>query len=168
MAKLFFISLMTIFSLQVKAADLEIEGPRWIAKFQGYVCDNSGINVEAPGTMSAMNVVWESIVTDYTLDNGLIKATFQENGHTCRYSAVLFADNAAYTIKLVDSKAYSFEGTSCENGKRILDEALFNNEYLYYGRPHNLAIMAPFAEADALCPGSDRVGVNFRVAGRIK
>src|SRR5690606_23306259 len=124
--------------------------------------------VYQPTMHSSRHVIFNSITTDSTLDNGLIKATFLENGRLCKYSAIMLADNAAKTIRLVESKAYSVEGTqySCVEGKEMLDAQLEANTYLYGGgKPHQLAILIPMTGA---CGGAGQIGVNFVVSGRIQ
>ena len=168
MKKLFILSLMVLFSTQaVIAQDMELPGEKWIAKFNKYVCSNTGVAVDAPKAFTDLNVAFEQITTDSTLDNGLLKATFTVEGKTCRYNALMFADNAAYTIRLVESKAYSLEEANCTDGKALLDAALESNSYLYYGRPHNIAIMVSVDGATEVCNGSSAVGINFVVAGRV-
>jgi hypothetical protein len=151
------------------ASDLTIPGERWLAKGEGYRCAAYGTDVVAPTSHSDMNVTFEQITTDRTLDNGLLKASFTENGVECRYSAILLADNAAGTIGLVESKAYSVDGTvDCETGKEVLDNQLEFNDYLYWGHPHRLTIMIPDASAEGVCGvGATHIGINFVVAGFI-
>src|SRR5690606_15077915 len=111
--------------------DLTLPGAKWQAKFKNYVCAAFGPTVAAPSSHANIQVTFEDIVTDSTLDNGLVKATFVENGKNCRYSAILFADNALSTIKLVESKAYALEdGSACLEGQAMLDEQFQFNDYL--------------------------------------
>lgn len=149
--------------------DLSLPGEKWLAKFTGYVCAAFTPVVAAPSEHADLKVKFERITTDSTLDNGLIKATFEENGVACRYNAILLADNAASTIRIVESKAYSVaDGSECAHGKAVLDAGLESNSYLYYGHPHNLAIMIPSVGAEAVCgAGSTMIGVNFVVSGKI-
>lgn len=169
-----FFSFLFLVSLSVNSAfaqdgDLVLAGEKWIASFKNYVCVAFGPSVEAPSAFKDMNVVFEKITTDSTLDNGLIKATFEVNGKTCRYNAFVLADNDASTLKLVESKAYApNKDADCSAGKEVLDAAFKADDYLYYGHPHNLAIMAPVAGASDICPGSSLVGINFVVSGRVK
>jgi hypothetical protein len=170
MNKLLVLSFSLILSLTATAqeGDLVLQGEKWIASHTGYVCDTSGTKVEAPSSFDKFQVSFEKITTDASLDNGLIKATFIENGKTCRYNAFVFADNSSNTIRLVESKAYAPQGDSeCFEGKIMLDAALESNDYLYYGHPHNLAIMVPAEGADAIC-GSSLIGINFIVSGRVR
>ncbi len=152
------------------ANDLTIPGERWLAKSTGYACAAYDVdNVAAPTSHVEMDVVFEQITTDITLDNGLLIASFMENGVQCNYSAILLADNAASTIGLVESKAYSADGSvDCQAGKEVLDQQLEMNDYLYWGHPHNLTIMVPAASAEVVCgAGATHVGINFVVAGFI-
>lgn len=161
------LSLMSLSSF-ANEGDLVLAGEKWIASFKGYNCAAFGQPVAAPSAFARMNVVFEKITTDSTLDNGLIKATFTERGAVCRYNAFLFADNAAATIRLVDSKAYApAKNANCAEGKRIIDAALEANNYLYWGHPHNLTIMAPVTGAQAVC-GNGLIGINFVVSGRVQ
>ena len=146
--------------------DLVLPGAKWVAKFDKFVCAAFGPAVSAPSSFADINVKFERIVTDSSLDNGLITANFTEEGSNCRYSAIIFADNAASTSKLVQSKAFSTAGVTCEKGKAIIDAALLANDYLYYGHPHNLAMMAPVDGAKQVC-GSNLVGINFVVTGKL-
>lgn len=113
---------------------------------------------------------FERITTDSTLDNVLLKASFTENGKACRYNAILFADNAANTYRLVTSKGYSpMDNSECLEGKSILDNAFAGKEYITWShRPENVALMIPLEAADMSCPGATELGVNFVVAGRIR
>ncbi|PIK14879.1 hypothetical protein [Halobacteriovorax sp. JY17] len=152
-------------------ADLNLPGERWITTFKDYVCNNRSGEVAAPREFTAINAKFETATTDFSLDNGLIKATFEENGKVCRYSALLLADNLIASISLVDSKAYAVNGdTECTEGKEILDNAFRGpNDYLYYGHPHNLAIMVPLTDADNICPNNgSTIGVNFVLSGRVQ
>jgi hypothetical protein len=150
--------------------DLVLPGERWLAKASGYICQAFGAKVEAPSIHQEMNLRFESISTDRTLDNGLIKATFSENGTLCRYSAILLADNDQSTIKLVKSKAYApnQNEVECEEGKSILDENLASNNYLYWGHPHHLTILSPVEGSQVICGDSaTHVGIDFVVSGRV-
>jgi hypothetical protein len=149
-------------------SDLELPGERWLTKFTKYVCDANGVSVSAPLAFSKYRVEFSGISTDRSLDNGLIKANFQDNGLDCAYSAFLLADNKAATIKLVESRAHAAGvEAGCEAGKAMLDAALADNVYLYYGHPHNLAIMVPVEGASDVCgPEATHVGVNFVVSGK--
>lgn len=152
----------------VFAQDLTLPGEKWIAKFTNYVCVAFGPSVRASTELESFKVKFEQITTDSTLDNGLIKATFEEGNSVCRYSAIVLADNAAATMKLVESKAYATTGDSdCITGKAMLDQNFVSNNYLYYGHPHNLSIMIPAVGAEAVCNGEKFLGVNFVVSGRI-
>lgn len=95
-----------------------------------------------------------------------MKATFIENGITCNYSSLLFADNANKTVKLEQSKAYSTQGDSaCSEGKTYLDNLLAFNTYKYlHGR---VAIYVPTTDSQALC-SSDKVGIHLQVTGRVQ
>ena len=148
--------------------DLVLQGEKWIAKFTGYKCAAFGADVARPAALEKLNVVFEKLTTDSTLDNGLVKATFTQDGVNCRYNAIIFADNAASTIRLVESKSYSPEKKSeCNEGKVVLDAALESIDYLYWGHPHNLTRMAPVEGAEAVC-GNGLIGFNFVVAGRVQ
>ena len=166
MSLVFALSLSTAFAQE---SDLSLPGEKWVAKFKGYVCAAFGPAVAAPTSFEALKVNFEQITTDSTLDNGLVKATFEQNGSSCRYSALVLADNTAATMRLVESKAYATTGESdCAEGKALLDTALESNNYLYYGHPHNLSVMAPVAGAEAVCgAGAQSVGITFVVSGRI-
>ncbi len=156
------------FTASAQEADYVLAGEKWIAKTNGIVCAAFTPSVQMPAGFANINVAFEQITTDMTLDNGLLKATFTEDGKTCRYNAVLLADNAAATIRLVNSKAYAPAGDSdCAVGKTVLDAAFESNDYLYYGHPHNLAIMVPVEGIDAVCPGASVIGVNFVVTGKV-
>lgn len=149
--------------------DLKLPGEKWLAQFDKYICAAFGPAVERPEGFEELGVEFLQMTTDSTLDNGLLKATFEEDGVQCRYSALLFADNAASTIRLVESKAFAPTSTTkCEVGRERIDQALEMNDYLYYGHPHNLAIMAPIVGAGHVCgPNAKLIGINFVVKGRI-
>lgn len=147
--------------------DLVLQGEKWVAKHTGYKCAAFGADVARPASLEKLNVAFEKVTTDSTLDNGLIKATFTEDGVVCRYSAIIFADNAASTIRLVQSKSYSpSKASDCAEGKRVLDAAFESINYLYWGHPHNLTMMVPVEGAQATC-GADVIGINFVVSGRV-
>lgn len=176
MKKNIFISLLAVFSAisaMAQAKDLTLPGEKWIAKFDKYVCAAFGSAVEAPARLASMKLQFEQITTDSTLDNGLLKATFEENGKLCRYNAIVLADNAASTVQLVQSIAYDPAGGAsayldCNQGKAVLDASLKANNYFYYGHPHNLAIMMPGVGAETVCAGSEFLGANFVVKGRLQ
>lgn len=169
-------SLIAIFfttSAIAQSKDLSLPGEKWIAKFDKYICAAFGPAVEAPQSLASIKLQFEQITTDSTLDNGLLKATFEENGKLCRYNAIVLADNTASTLKLVQSIAYDPAGGAtayldCNKGKALVDGYLKANNYLYYGHPHNLAIMIPNVGAETVCLGSDFLGANFIVKGRIQ
>jgi hypothetical protein len=165
------LSLLTLMTLNTGFAqdgDLVLANEKWIATFKNYNCQAYGPNVEAPATLSRLNVVFKTLTTDQSLDNGLLKASFTEDSALCNYSAILLADNAASTIRLVESKAYSPDKASdCAAGKAVLDAAFESNSYLYWGHPHNLTILAPAEGAETLCENK-LVGINFVVTGRIR
>lgn len=126
-----------------QTADLVLPGAKWIAKFDKYICAAFGESVPRPRNLENFSVNFDEITTDSTLDNALLKATFVENGKSCRYNAILFADNNAQSSQLVQSIAYNPEGNGsayldCAGGKAVLDQALASTKYLYYGHPHNL------------------------------
>lgn len=170
MKKFVLLAAMALFPAAFAAAnegDLVLPGERWIAKFDKYVCAAFGAAVARPAAFEEFNVNFEQITTDRTLDNILLKASFEENGVYCRYNAFLFADNAEQTVRFVESKAYAPNGGSdCAGGKALLDTALQFNKYLYYGHPHNAAIMVSVPGAEAVC-GQNLIGVNFVVKGRV-
>ncbi|KYG65092.1 hypothetical protein AZI87_10995 [Bdellovibrio bacteriovorus] len=146
--------------------DLVLDGERWLAKFTGYVCDDGNTQVATPEEIAAKGIQFTTASADYSLDNILLKATFSEDGATCGYSAILFADNAAWTVKLEKSNAYATAGTStCAAGKAFLDNLLSFNAYKYlHGR---VALYVPVADASKLC-SSDKVGIHIQVTGRVK
>lgn len=170
MKNFFAFALLIAVSLNTASAqDLSIPNPKWVATFNKYICAAFGPAVAAPSAFHYYNVKFETVTTDSTLDNGLLKATFVEDGRACRYSAILFADNAASTIRLVQSKAWAPARNSyCVRGKAVIDAALEYNNYLYYGHPHNLAFMVPVQGVEAVCAGAQVMGVNFVVTGRIQ
>ena len=153
---------------QAFAQDLTLPGERWLAKFTGYVCEDGNTQTSAvPAALAEKNVVFGKASTDMSLDNILLMATFEENGAVCSYSSILFADNAAWTAQLVQSHAWSAEGTSCAEGKALLDGLLAMNDYKYlHGRA---AIYVPVADAAALCSAdSNTVGLHLQVTGRVQ
>lgn len=170
MKNLFLLSVMLVApSMSAFAAegDLVLQNEKWLAKFDKYVCAAFGPAVARPSALEDFNVVFVNLGTDSTLDNGIIRATLTENGKACSYSALVLADNDAATMKLVQSKAFALSDQSeCVEGKKVIDSALASNNYLYYGHPHNLAIMAPVSGAKAAC-GTDLVGINFVVVGKV-
>lgn len=150
-------------------SDLTLPNERWLSKFTAYVCEDGNTQTTStPEQFAAFNVAFGKVSTDYSLDNYLLKATFDQDGATCSYSAIMLADNAAWTIKLVDSKAYATTGTSdCVAGKAFLDQTLAANTYKYlHGRA---AIFVPAKDAAAQCGAqSTTVGLHFQVTGRVQ
>ncbi len=148
--------------------DLTLPGERWYSKFDRYVCNpmQEGTAV-TPSELSAIDVNFLRLTTDRSLDNVLLLATFTENETTCRYSALLFADNAAQRARLLQSKAYAPDERSlCASGKALLDRLLGDVKYLYYGHPHRVALMMETADAQNICGASmNAVGVDFLVTG---
>ncbi|MES2527321.1 MAG: hypothetical protein V4598_09540 [Bdellovibrionota bacterium] len=166
--KSLFLAALFSFSAFATEGDLTIPNQKWKSTFKNYNCAAFGPAIEVPASHRGLDVKFETITTDSTLDNGLLKASFTEGGKACRYSAILLADNAAATIRIVESKAFApVDDSTCAAGKAILDRNLEANNYLYWGHPHNLTILAPSEDAQALC-GSDYVGINFVVTGRIE
>lgn len=170
MKKIILVSAFAALSLTTAIAndgDLTMPGERWNSKFTAFVCGDGNVQAAAvPTDFAAYDIQLGRLTTDMSLDNFLLRATFVENGVSCRYSAILLADNAAWTIKLVDSKAFSAEGTSCASGKEVIDAALADNSYKYlHGRA---AIFAPVAGAEASCgAGATTVGLHFQVTGKL-
>ncbi len=170
MKKAFFAALVAMTALTSAFAnntDLVLENERWFGKFTSYVCDDGNTQaLEVPAELADYNVAFNHIGTDYSLDNFVLKATFEENGTKCNYSAFLTADNAAWTIALSESRAFATEGTgTCGAGQAIIDEVLAFNNYKYlHGRA---AIFFPFSNANAAClDGSGKIGIHFQVLGR--
>ncbi|MFG1501323.1 hypothetical protein ABMA70_14035 [Halobacteriovorax sp. XZX-3] len=172
MMKKSLIALLSLLSVSAIAnTDLVLEGERWLAQHKGYVCAAFTDYTNAPASHNNMNVKFEKLSTDYTLDNILIKATFENvDGIECSYSSILFADNAASTIDLVDSRAFSKVDASadCSEGKAVLDAQLANNDYLYWGHPHHATIMVPATGAAEVCgEGATHIGIDFMVYKRL-
>jgi len=170
----FALNLTLAFPFFAQAGDLTLPGERWLATFDKYVCAAFGESVTRPQALERLNATFEQLTTDSTLDNVLLKATFEENGKTCRYNAILFADNAAQAYTLVQSIAYDPAGggssyRDCGAGKAVLDGALSGHKYLYYGHPHNVALMMTGVGAEAVCgSGAPVIGANFVVKGIVK
>lgn len=149
--------------------DLILPGARWLGKATGFICGAESEKIVRPAALEEINVVFETVVTDYTLDKGVLKASFVDGDSSCSYSALILADNAAKTLELSESRAFakSGEGT-CEAGKALLDGLLSANQYLYWGHPHHLTIMVENSDAATLCgEGATHVGVDFVLAGRL-
>jgi len=165
------LTLMTLLMTSAFAdeRDLTLPGAKWVGTFKSYVCQAFGAEVSLPSTYSTMNLKFEKVVTDRTLDNGLITASFEVDGKVCRYSAIMLADNDASTIELVNSLAYAVNNdVDCQSFATILDDALRSNDYLYYGHPHNMSIMMPLIGAQEVCgTGAVNVGLTFVVSGRL-
>ena len=153
---------------EVINTDLVLEGERWLGKANGYVCQDKTTVIARPASLEAFNVVFEGASTDFSLDNGLLKATFEEAGVACRYSAFIDADNTAFTLALKESRAYAVDGVgSCEGGKALLDGILASNDYLYYGHPHHLGVVVVDAEAALACgEGATGYAIDFVLSGR--
>lgn len=168
MKKALFLCLMACLPAASFAAegDLELPGERWLAKFDRYVCDYDKPTTQ-PAELADLKVTFEKASTDRSLDNVLLLASFEQSGVACRYNAILLADNAAFTSRLVESKAFNAQGADCSAGKAVLDRNLAANSYLYYGHPHRISIMMPVADAEAVCgAGKNTIGVEFVLSGR--
>lgn len=153
--------------------DLLLPGEKWVAAHDNYLCEAFGEPVAAPSFLENLQVKFEMITSDASLDNALMRATFVENGNTCRYNAVLFADNALQKSTLLQSIAYNTNNSptaymDCVAGKKVLDAAFAETKYLYYGHPHNLAFMIPGEGVGAVCGDKELIGVNFVVKGKLK
>ncbi|MAZ49908.1 MAG: hypothetical protein CME65_15205 [Halobacteriovoraceae bacterium] len=164
------LSVLSVFSAYSAEQDLELTGERWIAGSKGYLCEAFGEYVEAPTSHAIRNVKFEKLSTDYSLDNALVVATFEEDGVECRYSALLFADNALGTIELVESKSFSLSRAStCSTGKTVLDQQFTANNYLYWGHPHHVTIMMPDESAASICgEQATHIGVDFTLVRVIR
>lgn len=166
MKKILTLVTLVLFSQSVVAQDLVLEGERWFGKFTGYVCADGNTPAQvAPSELARYEVAFGHVGADYSLDNVILKGTFQENGVTCYYSALLFADNAAWTAELVDSRAYSQEGVSCAEGHQAIDQTLSFNRYEYlHGRA---ALFIPSVDAEAACgAGAEEIALHLQVQGR--
>ncbi len=142
--------------------DLVLEGERWVGKWTGYVCDDGNTEAaEAPAELMDYGVEFTHIGADYSLDNVTIRAQYQENGVTCNYSSILFADNDAWTVELVESRVYPAD--SCASGKELMDQTFEMNDYKYlHGR---VAVYVPFSNSQMAC-GSENIGIHFQVTGK--
>ena len=167
--KFLFLSIVLNLSLAIgHEGDLVLDGEEWISTFKGYVCDDSGESVVVPSSFNELNVKFETLSADASLNNVLIKGTFKEDGAVCRYSAFLFADNDINTFSFIESKAFAVTGSSdCFFGKMVLDDSFQFGDYLYFGNPQNMALMASVRGALSIC-GGDTVGVNFVVSGNVQ
>lgn len=145
-----------------QATDLVLEGERWVGKWTAYVCDDGNTEAtEVPAELAPYNVEFTHIGADYSLDNITIRAQYQENGVTCSYSSILFADNEAWTIELVESRA--IPSSECASGKEVMDLTLEMNDYKYlHGRA---AVYVPFSNSQMAC-GSETIGIHFQVTGK--
>ncbi|WP_374035501.1 hypothetical protein ACES2I_07230 [Bdellovibrio bacteriovorus] len=165
--KKFVLALMMVLPFTAQAnQDLVLDGERWLAKFTAYVCDDGNTQTATPVDISSRNIIFTNASADYSLDNILLKATYTEGDSTCNYSALMLADNALWTVSLVNSKAYATSGTSdCSATKSYLDQLLAKNDYKYlHGR---VAVYVPASDAQDLCD-SDKVGIHLQVTGRVK
>ncbi len=156
---------------QVPQENLKLEAARWGGKAAGYVCAAAEtVFVGTPSEYSDLNVAWGSVVTDFSLDNGLLLATFTPvEGTTCSYSALMFANSQTKNIALVESRAFATAGEgSCADGKEILDAALASNKYIWKESRKHLTILAPSASAEDICgAGVANVGIDFVFTGKI-
>lgn len=151
-------------------SDLVLEGERWLAKSTGYVCNAFEEAVERTQAHEKFNVQFSQLSTDYTLDNVLVKASFDQGGSNCSYSVLLFADNANETVKFVESRAFALNGDSdCLEGKDMLDKQFALNKYLYWGHPHHVSIVVPDEGAASVCgSGATHIAIDFTLSGRVR
>ena len=164
------LTLIVTFNGAYANQDLQLPGERWLSTHTGYLCGAFTEVVTSPQSHSGLNIQFEKLSTDRSLDNALITATFTEDNTQCRYSAILLADNAAGTVGLVESKAYSLSGQSdCLVGQELIDNQLIANDYLYWGHPHHVTIMVEDSSAATICgEGSTHIGIDFTVSGIIR
>lgn len=165
------ISLLTIGSSFAQVnRDLVLDGEKWLSSHSGYICKAFGTQVQAPSQYASMEVKFVKLSTDYTLDNALLTATFKSEESVCSYSALLFADNDASTIKLLESNAYALNGNSdCQKGRDLIDSHLSFNQYLYWGHPHHVTIMINESSAASICGnGASEIGIDFTLSGVIR
>ncbi len=166
---LFALTMASLQTLANTATDLTLSGERWLAKFTAFVCEDGNTQTSTiPSEFAKRKIMFTRATTDYSLDNYLFKATFEENGNVCNYSALMLADNAAWTIKLVQSVAHSNGDESlCSDGANYLNNVLSFNNYKYlHGRA---AIYLPTEEAGQLCsPEQTNIGLHFQVMGKIQ
>lgn len=168
----FLLSFLIVLPALANAGELTLPGERWQAKFDKFICQAFGESVTRPQALETLNAQFERLTTDSTLDNVLLRATYEDAGVACRYNALLFADNQTQTYSLVQSVGYSPENEqnvqACAAGKAVLDAALAGNKYLYYGHPHNVALLMTGVGSEAVC-GADAsvMGANFVVTGII-
>ncbi len=158
------LALVALMAVTVNASDLQLDGERWLSKFDAFVCDDGFVAAtEEPAELTAHKVEFTKLSTDYSLDNVLITATFEENGVKCSYSSLLAANNTAWTVDLVESRA--LPEADCTEGKAALDTILAANDYKYL---HGAAaIFFEFSNSEAAC-GSSKIGIRFRVSGRVQ
>lgn len=166
------LSLAVLFSCATAFAadgDLQLPGERWLTKHNGYVCNpmQNG-SAQTPAALAAINAKFEGMSTDFSLDNALLLGTFDDAGTTCRYSALILADNSTQHSRLQQSKAFAPSGEEiCARGKAILDGLLADVDYLYYGHPHHVAFMMKTDDAEAICGAGNKViGLDFVLTGR--
>lgn len=156
---------------QVPQENLPFPDARWGGKAAGYVCEAAVATfVATPVEYSDLNVQWGTVVTDFTLDNGLLLATFSSDADTtCSYSAIMLANSTTKNISLVESRAFASVGEgSCAAGKAILDEKLASNQYLWKESRKHLTILAPSVSAESICgAGVEAVGIDFVFTGKI-
>ncbi len=150
--------------------DLELPGERWLSRFDRYVCDTNAELTEkarTPAALESIRVNFEQLSTDRSLRSLRILATFEEEGVTCRFSALATADIIEKTVKINQSQSFApAGGSACENGHFLLNRYLGDIKYIYYShRPHRVALMMPAEDSAAICPGKDAVGVDFAVIG---
>lgn len=167
------ISVVSVLATSAMAADgdLVLPGEKWVAGLDSYICQPFQPSVARPEAYEAMDLQFERLSTDSTLDNVLLVATYKEDGADCRYSAILFADNAAFTVKHLDSKAYAPNGGStCAAGKALIDSQFAGTvQYHYYGHPHHIALVLPFADAEKVCgAGATTIAPDFVLKKRIQ
>lgn len=163
MKKMILATLVLVSLTGTASAELVLDGERWLAKWTAYVCDDGHTESQVvPAELAEYNVQFGHFGADYSLDNGITKATFVENGVECNYSAILFADNDAKTVELVQSEATP--ALECANGKAVIDNVLNFNEYKYlHGR---IAIYVPFSNSAEGCANESKIGLHYQVYGR--
>jgi len=157
-------ALTSLSSFAAPNEDLVLDGARWLAKANGFVCRTAlDTLLPAPASLQSINLAFETMSTDFTLDNGLILGTFSEEGNTCRYSARVLADNSTNALTLVESRAFSSKGESlCAEGKATLDRALTATSYIFRERTKHLTVFLLNENAADMCgEGATEVGVDF-------
>ena len=145
--------------------DLDIPNKRFLAKANGFVCDDKNTQTDMPIELKKFHYTFDKLIIDKDRMTALMKASFKVNNSLCHYSSILSPNFTTKIISLVESRSYSNdENVDCSLGQDTLDNLINNVSYWYYGLPQKLALKVTSQSSQRQCNG-DHIGIQFRLSG---